>query len=333
MICIKIYRLLYLKVYSTTMQHKTTISNWIRFIVLGSFCWGTSYYWIKIALIEIGPLTLVALRITLASTVCWLWLLISKTPMSIPKNIVGRMTIIGTTNTAIPFSLISWGETRIDSGLTGLLTATVPLFTILLSHRFLKDDKITLPKAFGLLLGFSGVVLLLSRDLDIGKMQFNLWGQVAVIGATFCYSISSVYNRRFLQNQTPMVVSTYALSSATIIIWIITFFVETPITFPNIPMTWFAIIWLGLIGTTLAYPLMFGLIHSWGPTRATLVTYLIPITAVTLGVLALDEILDWIIVVGGVLVISGVATVNWRAWLPTLWQIFASKKDYPFVTK
>ena len=104
-------------------------------------------------------------------------------------------------------------------------------------------------------------------------------------------------------------------------------------TFPNIPMTWFAIIWLGLIGTTLAYPLMFGLIHSWGPTRATLVTYLIPITAVTLGVLALDEILDWIIVVGGMLVISGVATVNWRAWLPTLWKIFASKKDYPFATK
>ena len=74
--------------------------------------------------------------------------------------------------------------------------------------------------------------------------------------------------------------------------------------------------------------------HSFlGPTRATLVTYLIPITAVTLGVLALDEILDWIIVIGGVLVISGVATVNWRASLPTLWQIFASKKDYPFVTK
>ena len=253
--------------------------------------------------------------------------------MSIPKNIVGRMTIIGITNTAIPFSLISWGETRIDSGLTGLLTATVPLFTILLSHRFLKDDKITIPKAFGLLLGFSGVALLLLRDLDIEKIQFNLWGQAAVIGATFCYSISSVYNRRFLQNQNPMVVSTYALSSATIIIWIAAFFVETPMTFPNIPMTWFAIIWLGLIGTTLAYPLMFGLIHSWGPTRATLVTYLIPITAVTLGVLALGEILDWIIVVGGMLVISGVATVNWRAWLPTLWKIFASKKDYPFATK
>ena len=333
MICIKIYRLLYLKVYSTTMQRKTIISDWTKFVVLGAFCWGTSYYWIKIAIAEIGPLTLVALRITLASIVCWIWMLISKTPVRLSKNIVGRMTILGITNTAIPFSLISWGETRIDSGLTGLLTATVPLFTILLSHRFLKDDKITVPKAFGLLLGFSGVALLLSRDLNLGQIQLDLWGQAAVIGATFCYSISSVYNRRFLQNQHPMIVTTYALSTATIIIWILTFFLEAPVTFPSIPITWFAIIWLGLIGTTLAYPLMFGLIHSWGPTRATLVTYLIPVTAVGLGVLALDEVLDWIIVVGGMLVISGVATVNWRAWLPTLWQIFASKKDYPFVTK
>ncbi len=327
----EIYCLLYLKVYSRTMQRKTIISDWTKFVVLGAFCWGTSYYWIKIAIADIGPLTLVALRITLASIVCWIWILISKTSVGLSKNIIGRMTILGITNTAIPFSLISWGETRIDSGLTGLLTATVPLFTILLAHRFLKDDKITVTKAFGLLLGFSGVALLLSRDLDLGQIQLDLWGQVAVIGATFCYSISSVYNRRFLQNQDPMIVTTYALSTATIIIWTITFFLEAPITFPSIPITWFAIIWLGLIGTTLAYPLMFGLIHSWGPTRATLVTYLIPVTAVGLGVLALDEVLDWIIIVGGMLVISGVATVNWRAWLPILWQIFASKKDYPFV--
>ncbi len=315
------------------MQRKIIISNWTKFIVLGSFCWGTSYYWIKIAIAEIGPLTLVALRVTLASIVCWLWLLISKTPISLPKNIVGRMTILGITNSAIPFSLIAWGETRIDSGLTGLLTATVPLFTILLSHRFIKDDKITIQKAFGLLLGFSGVFLLLSRDLDLGQIQFNIWGQAAVIGATLCYSISSVYNRRFLQKQNPMVVTTYALSSTTIIIWIITLFVETPLTLPSIPITWFAIIWLGLIGTTLAYPLMFSLIHSWGPTRATLVTYVIPVTAVTLGVLALDEILDWMIVVGGMLILSGVATVNWRAWLPRLWQIFFSKDNYPVTMK
>ena len=315
------------------MQRKTILNNWVRFIVLGTFCWGTSYYWIKIAIAEIGPLTLVALRITLASTICWLWMLISKTPISLPKKIVGRMTILGITNTAIPFSLIAWGETHIDSGLTGLLTATVPLFTILLSHRFVKDDKITIPKALGLLLGFSGVALLLSRDLDLGQIQFNIWGQAAVIGATLCYSISSVYNRRFLHNQNRMVVTTYALSTATIIIWTITLLVETPLTLPSIPITWFAIIWLGLIGTALAYPLMFGLIHSWGPTRATLVTYIIPVTAVTLGVIALEEILDWMIVVGGMLVISGVAAVNWRAWLPTLWQLCVSKDNYPFSTK
>ena len=122
------------------MQNKIHINNWIRFVILGGFCWGTSYYWIKIAIREISPLTLVTLRVAIAAIFCWIWVIISKIDVRLPNRIIFNISIIAIFNTVIPFTLISWGETQIDSGLTGLLTASVPLFTVIIAHIFVKDD-------------------------------------------------------------------------------------------------------------------------------------------------------------------------------------------------
>ena len=142
------------------MQRKNHSKQWAAFLTLGGFCWGTSYFWIKIAVAEIGPLTLVALRVTLAAVAIWAWVLIRKIPLPVSRRGFGRMILLGITNVVIPFVLIAWGETRIDSGLTGLLTATMPLFTTLISHRFIANDPITVPKTIGVVLGFSGIGIL-----------------------------------------------------------------------------------------------------------------------------------------------------------------------------
>ncbi|HJN40894.1 MAG: DMT family transporter [Anaerolineales bacterium] len=315
------------------MQRTTGFKQWVAFFTLGGFCWGTSYFWIKIAVAEIGPFTLVALRVTLATVAIWAWVLVQKIPLSAPTKEIGLMALLGITNLALPFTLISWGETRIDSGLTGLLTATMPLFTTLIAHCFIANDRITVPKTIGVVLGFSGVGILFIRDLGPGEISFNLWGQAAVIGAALCYASSTVYNRRFLQGQHPIAITAFALPFAAATMWLLAPLVEAPFTLPRLPLTWIATAWLALIGTALAYPLVFFLVHTWGPTRTSLVAYVIPVTALTLGVIVLQEVFDWRLALGGLLIIMGIATVNWRTWLPGLWRVCAPKSPFPFPVK
>ncbi len=315
------------------MQRTTDLKQWVAFLLLGGFCWGSSYFWIKIAVAEIGPLTLVALRVTLAGGAIWAWVLARKIPLPASAKEIGLMAVLGITNVALPFMLISWGETRIDSGLTGLLTATMPLFTTLIAHRFIASDRITVPKTIGVALGFSGVGILFSRDIGAGAVSSNLLGQAAVIGGALCYASSSVYNRRFLHGQHPLAITACSLPSAAVTMWLLAPLVEAPFTLPRLPVTWLATAWLALIGTALAYPLAYFLVHTWGPTRTSLVTYLIPVTAVTLGVIVLKESFDWHTRVGGTLIFMGIATVNWRAWLPFLWRLIASKRLFPFPLK
>ena len=315
------------------MQRTNDFKQWVAFLLLGGFCWGTSYFWIKIAVAEIGPLTLVALRVTLAAAAVWVWVLTRKIPLPTSAKEIGMMTVLGISNVALPFTLISWAETRVDTGLTGLLTATMPLFTTLIAHFFIVSDRITVPKTIGVVLGFSGAGVLFTRNIGPGEISFNLWGQAAVIGGALCYASSAVYNRRFLHSHHALAITAFALSSAAATMWLVAPLVETPFTLPRLPLTWIAIVWLALIGTALAYPLVFFLIHTWGATRTSLVAYVIPVTSVALGVIVLHEVLDWRLALGGLLIIMGIATVNWRAWLPGLWSVCAATRPFPFPTK
>ncbi len=105
-----------------------------------------SFFWIKIAVDEIGPFTLVALRLTIAAIFAWLYIGFGKIPLPRDARTIGSMAFVGLFNTAIPFTLISWGETRIDSGMAGVLNGTVPLFTIVIAHFFEVEDRFTLQR-------------------------------------------------------------------------------------------------------------------------------------------------------------------------------------------
>src|SRR6185503_16956543 len=100
---------------------------------------------------------------------------------------------------------ISWGETRIDSGLASILNGAVPLFTIVIAHFWLNDEKITLPRILGLVIGFVGVVILVSRDIGPQGLHFNLWGQLAVLAASFSYALAITFSHRYLRGQPPVV--------------------------------------------------------------------------------------------------------------------------------
>lgn len=283
--------------------------DWFNFILLGSI-WSSSFLWIKIALQEVGPITLVAFR-CLFGLLFGLGVIVIQRP-SLPRGLRAwtPVLVLGIINVAVPFFLISWGEQSIDSGVASILDATVPLFTILAAHYLLRDDKITLPKVLGLLTGFAGVVVLMSRD--IGVSHSSLLGQLAVVLASMFYAGSAIYARKHTEEAPSIMRSVGPLLSSSAAMWLAAPLLEAPLKLPALPLTWVGLLWLGILGSGFAFILLYRLIHDIGPTRTSMVTYLFPLGGVLLGVIFLKEQVTWEVVAGALLIIAGIAFVNWQ---------------------
>jgi drug/metabolite transporter (DMT)-like permease len=281
--------------------------DWFIFFLLGAI-WSSSFLWIKIALQEVGPLTLVAFRVSFGLLFGIVAVIVSRARAPRHFREWLPLLVLGISNVAIPFLLISWGEQSIDSAVAAVLDATVPLFAIVISHFALGDDKITLPKALGLLLGFGGVLILLSRDF--GPSPGSLIGQAAVVLASIFYAGSSVYARKFTENIPGLFRSVGPLVSSTAVMWLAAMSVDRHVVLPARPATWFALLWLGILGSGLAFILLYYLIHAIGPTRTTMVTFLFPLGGVILGVSFLGEPLTWQLVLGGLLIVGSLAVAN-----------------------
>ena len=286
------------------------LKEWSAFALLG-LVWGSSFLWIKIAVEEIGPFTLVAFRLLFGLVGLLIIMRLRKQSFPRDRKTLLAFLFMGVFNTALPFTLISWGETKIDSSLASILNGTVPLFTIIIAHFWLHDDKITLPRIAGLIVGFAGIVVLVSRDLGpAGVFNGDILGQLAVLAASLCYATAITFSRRHLRGQPPLVQATMVILIADTLLWLTAPIVERPLHVPTLPITWFALAWLGLLGSCLAYLLFFYLINAWGPTRASLVTYVFPVIGLLLGIIFLGEIADWRLMIGSLLVVAGIVVVN-----------------------
>jgi drug/metabolite transporter (DMT)-like permease len=286
------------------------VKHWIIFILLGAI-WSSSFMWIKIAVQEIGPMMLVAFRALFGLLFCLVVIFIQRVGWPRTFKSWFPLLLLGLTNIAIPFFLISWGEQSIDSAVASVLDATVPLFTILIAHYVLDDDKITSPKMIGLLIGFAGVIVLMSKDIFNASTN-SLLGQAAVILASVFYAVNSVYIRKKTEDMPGIVRSTGPLLSASVIMWLGTFLFESPVEMPQLGITWVALLWLGILGSGLAFTMAFYLIHEIGPTRTTMVTYLFPLGGVALGVTFLNEPLTWQLITGAVLIVLSLVVANWE---------------------
>ena len=266
--------------------------------------------WIKIAVQEVGPITLVAFRVLFGLLFGIVVILIQRVQLPTSLREWSPLLLLGITNVAIPFFLISWGEQSIDSAVAAILDATVPLFTILIAHYLLNDDKMTWPKVVGLLIGFAGVIILMSKD--IGASFGSVLGQLAVVLACAFYAASAVYARKKTESTPGILRSAVPLVSATAIMWLATLFVERPVHIPQLGITWIALLFLGILGSGLAFVLSYYLIHEIGPTRTSMVTYLFPLGGVLLGVVFLHEELSWQLLVGAVFIVLSLVVANWQ---------------------
>jgi drug/metabolite transporter (DMT)-like permease len=282
--------------------------------------WGSSYLFIKIAVQELGPLTLVGLRLVLGLVL--LGPLLVWRQLSLPRGSRTWLDLAfaGLVGTALPFTLISWGEQRIDSGLAALLTSTTPLFAVILADVWQRDQPVTLGTLVGLMVGFGGIIVLVGQEVLNGAFINGFAGQLAVIAASICYAISSTFIRKRLGHLHPFTISFGQVLLAGFFVWVGVLVLERP----NMAESWrlevlgsrsvlFSVIWLGLLGSGLAYVLYNFVLQSWGATRTTMVTYLIPVVGLLLGVLILDEVLGWRLAVGGLLIIAGMILVNLKA--------------------
>jgi drug/metabolite transporter (DMT)-like permease len=291
------------------MSERASRIDWLVFLGLG-FMWGSSYLFIKLAVDDFGTFTLVALRLLIGAAFLWAVVLIARQELPRERKMYGHLLVMAVINITIPFLLITWAEQSVDSSLAAILTAPVPLFAIVLSALFLHDEPMRVNGLVGLLVGFVGVVIVVSPGLT--GSGSSLTGEVALLGAAFSYACGAVYSRRNVRGLRPMVPAVFQVTFAMLITGVISLLVEHPWTATPDAEAIFSIIWLGILGSGLAYLLVFRLFAHWGATRTTLVAYLIPVVGIVLGFLVLAEPNDARIIFGTGLVIAGVALVNSR---------------------
>jgi drug/metabolite transporter (DMT)-like permease len=288
---------------------KMKLREWAAFWLLG-LVWGSSFLWIKIAVAHVGPFAVAAIRqfIGLAGLAVVVAIHKQRFPRG-PRTLLAYV-VLGVLQSALPFALIPWGETKIDSGLAAILNGTMPLFTILIAHFWLHDEKITPARLAGLVMGFAGVVVLGSRDLTPEGLHGTAWGQAAVLVATLSYAAAGTFSRRYLRGEPPLVQATMVVFIGDALLWSAVAAAERPLRLPAVPVAWIALAWLGLLGSCLAYLLYFYLIGAWGATRASLVTYVFPVIGLVLGITFLGERVDWHLALGSLLVVGGIFVVG-----------------------
>jgi drug/metabolite transporter (DMT)-like permease len=291
------------------MNERATRIDWLVFLALG-FMWGSSYLFIKLAVDDFGTFTLVALRLVVGALLLWTVVRIAKQPLPRERRIYGHLLVMAIVNITIPFLLITWAEQSVESSLAAILTSPVPLFAIVLSAIFLVDEPMRVNGVVGLIVGFIGVVIITSRGLT--GAGSSAAGELALLGAAFSYACGAVYSRRNVRGLAPMIPAVFQVTFAAIITGVVAVLFEHPWTATPDGEAIFSILWLGILGSGLAYLAVFRLFAHWGATRTTLVAYLIPVVGIVLGYLVLAEPVDPRLIIGTALVIAGIGLVNSR---------------------
>ena len=286
--------------------------EWGILLVL-SLLWGGSFFFIEVLVKHLPPLTIVTLRVALAAITLWLVILLRK--YEVPKTAKSwtALIIVGLLNNALPFTLITWGQTHINSGLSSIFNATTPFFTVIVAGVLLADEKVTANKIGGIVIGILGVSVLIGLDALKG-ITGSVFGQLAVLGAALSYAFAGVFARRFKAlGISPLMVATGQVTTAAIMLAPLALFIDKPWTLAIPPMPIIgAMLGLAFLSTVVAYILYFRLIATAGATNAALVTFIIPISAILLGVIILGETFTPVQAIGMALIGAGLIVMDGR---------------------
>lgn len=281
-------------------------------LLLLSSLWGGSFLFIKVAVQDFPPLTLVALRLLLAAIILGIFVAASGRRLPGSLDTWRHIAVLAFVGNALPFFLISWGELYIDSGLAAILMSVMPLATILLAHRFAGDEPLTKTKLLGFLLGFAGIVILVGPSALSGLGE-EVAAQFALAGAALCYACNAVYVRASGVSGIPAsVLSAAVLLAAAIMVLPFALLLDRPWNLDPAPSSWWAFLALTFFSTCLAYMILFHLLHRRGASFTSYLNYLVPLFGVAFGVIFLEEELKLQYLLALLSVLLGVAVANRR---------------------
>lgn len=263
---------------------------------------------VKVVLEEVPPLTLVAGRLSGAFLFLAFTLLLTGRSLPRSRRPWRAFVVLGVVNNVYPFTLLTWGQQHIDSSLAAILTASMPLSTVVLAHFWI-NERLTIDRALGVLVGFGGVFLLIGADLR-DLTESSTLAQLAVVGGVLGYAVGTVFARQYLQDADPAVTAAGQTLIGATIMAPVALAADRPFDLAISAKTSLAWATLATLSSAVAYLLFFWLIRRITATQASMVSYLIPITAVFLGALVLDERLGTTSFAGLGLIILGVWVVN-----------------------
>ena len=294
---------------NTTMGLK----QWLMLITL-SILWGGSFFFVEVALNDLPAFSIVAFRVIISAATLWAVVFALKLPIPKTIGIWLAFLVMGLLNNAIPFSLITWGQVQVSAGLASILNAAVPFFTVIVAGILLPDEKVGPLKIIGVAIGFFGVAVMIGMPST--QENYYLLAQFAILASGVSYAFATTYGRRFKRlGVHPIVLAGAQAVAASLVMIPIALSVDGT---PNLNhISWSAILallGLGVVSTAVAYILFFKILDSAGAVNVSLVTLLIPISAILLGVFVLQERLEMIHLIGMGLIAIGLSFVDGRLW-------------------
>ena len=279
-------------------------------LVLLAVIWGANFFFIEVALVGLSPLMIVFLRMAMAAVLMLIYL--HATGHRLPREwkLWKAFVVLGLLNSLVPFLLITWGQTHIESGLAAILNATTPIFSVILTHFLTDDEKMTGNRVVGVILGMMGVCLLIGPEALSG-FSFEALGQFAILGATTCYAYGAI-RTRLLKDKPVLIVMTCTLCAASLMLLPFILIFELPLQLEQTGSVIVAVLYLAIIGTAAGHLIFYYVISRVGANNTLLVAFLVPITALLLGTFILGEKLSGLALIGMFIIFISLIVIDGR---------------------
>ncbi len=295
-----------------TTSRPMTASEWTMLLAL-SVLWGGSFFFNGVAVRELPAFTIVLIRVALAALLLLFVCRMAGVRMPRDGHTWAAFFGMGLLNNVVPFSLIVWGQHHIASGVASILNATAPLFTVLLAHVLTADERLTPARLGGVVVGLVGVTVMIGLDA-MGTLGADVPAQLAILAGALSYAFAGIFGRRFRRmGVAPLATATGQVCASSAILLPLVLLVDQPWTLPMPSLAaWGALLGIAALSTALAYVLYFRILATAGATNLLLVTFLIPVSAILLGILFLGEALEPQHLVGMALIGAGLAAIDGR---------------------
>ena len=284
--------------------------NWLLLLIL-SFFWGSSFFFIEVILKETTPLMAVFFRVSTGAAILMVYATLQGERLPLDVSLWWKFLVMGTLNNVIPFCLIVWGQTHITGSIASILVATTPIFTALIAHVLTQDERLATNKILGILVGFVGVVVLVSPTMDQG-FSLRSYAQIGVLSAAICYALAGIWGKR-LRQTSPLINAAGMLSCSSVVMIPVIMIFDEPLAVRVSVEGMLSIGGIAVLSTAIGYNLYFRILQSAGATNLLLVTFLAPVSALILGMGILGEEVLLVSFYGMGIIFSGLILIDGRA--------------------